>query len=120
LAQQTVIQEEGKADVILISDRYINEEFGDKVVGEVMNNGTGTAEYVQVSISFYDQNHEIINNEDSYANPSTVEPGQRSPFTVNISSDSAITNQIAYYEIILQWRDVIDGSDHSRRYALPG
>jgi hypothetical protein len=35
-----------------------------------MNNGTGTAEFVQASVSFYDPNHEKIGNEFSYANPS--------------------------------------------------
>jgi hypothetical protein len=38
-AQQEITREEGKADIILLSDRYLNEEYGDKIVGEVMNNG---------------------------------------------------------------------------------
>ena len=76
----------------MLSDRYFNEDYGEKIVGEVMNNGTETAEFVQASVSFYDQNQEIIGNEFSYTSPSTVDPGQRSPFTVFIPSDSIITD----------------------------
>jgi hypothetical protein len=119
-AQREIIREERNADMTLLSDRYLNEEFGNKIIGEVMNNGTARAEFVQVSVSFYDLNHQIIGNEYSYANPSTIEPGQRSPFTVLISDDSIIPRQTAYYEIILQWRNTTDGSDYSRRYPLPG
>lgn len=114
---QNETEEGGQASVIVLSSKYTNKESGDEIIGEVLNNGSGTAEFVKISISFYDQNHQIIDYESSYADPSTIEPGQRSPFVVFISSDSPIEKQMAAsYEIIVQWRDLGSNLDHSRRY----
>ena len=37
-----------EADIVLLSQRYNQEQFGDTIVGEVENNGTETADFVQV------------------------------------------------------------------------
>ena len=114
---QNQTEEGGQASVIVLSSKYTNKESGDEIIGEVLNNGSGTAEFVKISISFYDQNHQIIDYESSYADPSTIEPGQRSPFVVYINSDSPVEKQMsASYEIIVQWRDLGSNLDHSRRY----
>jgi hypothetical protein len=49
-----------EAEIVLLSQRYNQEQFGDTIVGEVENNGTGTADFVQVSVSFYDSNGQIV------------------------------------------------------------
>jgi hypothetical protein len=102
-------------EIVLLSQRYNNEEFGDRIVGEVLNNGTSTAEFVKVTVSFYDVNGLLVGTEMSYADPSTIEPNNKSPFTIFISGD-AIENEAENYEFTLQWRD-IDGNDKSVRVA---
>src|SRR5262249_685711 len=67
-------------DLVLLSQKYNEERFGDKLVGEVLNNGSITAEYVKVSASFYDQNGAIIGSEFTYTEPSTIRPGERAAF----------------------------------------
>ena len=59
---------------------YNQEQFGDNIVGEVENNGTVTADFVQITASFYDVNGQIVGSEFTYADPSSIEPGSRSPF----------------------------------------
>lgn len=102
-----------EADIILLSQRYNQEQFGDTIVGEVENNGTGTADFVQVSVSFYDSNGQIVGREFTYADPSTVEPGMRSPFEVFITSE-AIQDETERYEFTPQWSSP-DGSEDSKR-----
>jgi len=100
-------------DIILLSQRYNDEEFSDKIVGEVLNNGTSLAEFVEITVSFYDSNGLLVGTESSYADPSTIEPNNKSPFEIFISSD-AIKEDGEKYEFTLQWRD-IDGNDKSVR-----
>ena len=85
----------------------------DKIVGEVLNNGTSTVEFVEITVSFYDSNGLLVGTESSYADPSTIEPNSKSPFQIFISSDS-IKNDAENYEFTIQWRD-IDGNDKSVR-----
>jgi len=59
----------GSADILLLSDRYIREEFGDQLIGEVINNGTG-----RIIISYYDPTHSIIGTDYTYADPSDIPP----------------------------------------------
>jgi len=91
-------------DLVLLSQRYNSERFGDQIVGEILNNGTITAEYAKVSVSFYDANGAILGSEFTYADPSTLAPGQRAAFTIFITSDT-IEDDTKTYEFTLQWRD---------------
>ncbi len=100
-------------DIILLSQRYNDEEFSDKIVGEVLNNGTSTAKFVEITASFYDSNGLLVGTERTYADPSTIEPNNKSPFEIFVSSD-AIKNDAENYEFIIQWRD-LDGTDKSVR-----
>jgi len=100
----TNIDDNPNDDIVLLSQRYNEERFGDKIVGEVLNNGSITAEYVKVSASFYDQNGAIIGSEFTYAEPSTIRPGDRAAFTMYISSET-IEDDTERYEFTIQWND---------------
>lgn len=91
-------------NIVLLSQRYNDEQFSDQIVGEVSNNGTSPAEFVEATVSFYDGSGQIVGTESGYADPTTLQPGSRAPFTVLITSD-AIENQAQTYDITLQWRD---------------
>ncbi len=100
-------------DLVLLSQRYNSERFGDEIVGEILNNGTITAEYAKVSVSFYDANGAILGSEFTYADPSTLVPGQRAAFTIFITSDT-IEDDTETYEFTLQWQDN-DFNEFSKR-----
>ena len=100
-------------DIVLLSQRYISERYSDRVVGEVLNNGSDAAEFVQITVSFYDSNGIFLDSVMTYTDPSTIAPGNRAPFTAYITSDTIKENSETY-EFTLQWRD-INGNDHSVR-----
>jgi len=102
-----------EADIILLSQRFNQEKFSDFIIGEVENNGTGAADFVQVSSSFYDINGGIVGRELTYADPSTVEAGMRSPFKISIAGET-VQNEAKRYEITLQWTNP-DGSNEAKR-----
>jgi hypothetical protein len=106
-------QTQSSNDLVLLSQRYNNERFGDEIVGEILNNGTITAEFAKVSVSFYDENGAILGSEFTYADPSTISPGQRAAFTIFITSDT-IEDDTETYEFTLQWQDS-DSNDFSKR-----
>jgi hypothetical protein len=99
--------------IVLLSQRYISEQYSDIVVGEVLNNGSGPAESVQITVSFYDSNGTFLDSEFTYTNPTTIEPGNRAPFNVFITSETNKENS-EKYEFTLQWRD-INGNGKSVR-----
>jgi hypothetical protein len=84
----------GGGNVILLSQRYNEEEFSNEIVGEVENNGTEPVEYVKVAVTFYDG--------------SDLAPGMKSPFKILISNDSVI-EVIETYDFTISW-DNADGS----------
>jgi hypothetical protein len=100
-------------DLVLLSQKYNDERFGDEIVGEILNNGTIAAEFAKVTVSFYDENSAILGSESTYADPSTISPGQRAAFTIFITSD-AIEDDTETYEFTLQWQDS-DSNDYSKR-----
>ena len=98
----------GGGNVILLSQKYNEEEFSNEIVGEVENNGTEPVEYVRVAVTFYYDNGNIVGTENTYADPSDLAPGMKSPFKILISSDSVI-EVIETYEFSIPW-DNADGS----------
>jgi hypothetical protein len=59
-----------------------------RIVGEVENNGTQSASFVQISATLYDSNNQVIGTGFTYAKPSTIEPGMKAPFEITISKSS--------------------------------
>lgn len=105
----TMPQSSQGPNIILLSQRFND----DTVVGEVMNNGSSVAESVKVTASFYDANNEIVAAKLTFADPSTLKPGDRATFNI-YTSDEAIKQDAETYEFVLQWRDE-DGVQTSKR-----
>ena len=57
------------------------EQFLDRIVGEVSNNGTAPADYVEPTVSFYDGSGQIVGTKSGYADPHTIQPGSKAPST---------------------------------------
>lgn len=67
------------------------------VVGEIKNIGSGTANYVKVIATFYDETGKVVAAEFAYSNPSDIEPGQKAPFEILLSDERA--PYVASYEL---------------------
>ncbi len=98
-------------DIVLLSQRYNSGQSFDKIAGEVLNNGSETAEFVKVTTSFYDGDGATLGSEMTYAYPSTINPGDKSPFNVFITND-AVKDATETYEFTLQWKGT-NGTDQS-------
>jgi hypothetical protein len=105
------------ANITLLSDTYIPDEFSPQLIGEVMNNGNGTTYPVTMSVFFYDKNHDIIGYMADLAQPESIEPGNRSAFLFNIVSGSIIENETTSYELLAEWREVATCLDFYHRFA---
>ena len=92
------------ADIVLLSQSYNSEESGDRIVGEVLNNGIGTAQSVKVSASLYNQNGSIVDFASSNAQPTTVEPGSKAAFSIPVSVETT-GSETRNYELTLNWKD---------------
>ncbi len=73
-----------------MSTFYDNNQFspGLHIVGEVLNNGTQTATYVQVSATLYDINSQVVGIGSGSTMPSSIEPGKKVPFEIVVSRDN--------------------------------
>ena len=71
----------------LLSDKYVDGEFGDQIVGEIMNNGTDGAEHVGLTFSLYDIRHTLRGTDYVVTQPSDILPSERASFVMSIPED---------------------------------
>ena len=69
---------------------YDNNEFlpGLHIVGEVLNNTTETARFVEVSATLYDASNKVVGVGHTYTNPSDIKPGKKAPFEIIVYRDN--------------------------------
>jgi hypothetical protein len=80
-------------------------EFGwYEVVGEVVNGGTDSTEYVKVVATFYDEAGQVINTDFTYTDPSDLAAGQSAPFELSVS-DEDIAEEIESVKLATQSQD---------------
>ena len=91
-------------DIVLLSQNYDNDRFADHLVGELLNNGSETAESVQVAASFYDEDGVFLGTASGFTEPSSIPPGGRAGFDILITSDT-VQDDTETYEFSIQWRD---------------
>src|SRR5918995_5466656 len=75
--------------LILLSQRYND----DRIIGEILNNGTETADFVEIVASFYDANGQIVGTESGFTDPYTLNTGNKAPFTVLLFGDDLILEE---------------------------
>ena len=92
-----------KYDMVLLSQNYNNKGFVDEIVGEILNNGTDIAKSVEISAAFYNDSG-IIGSESSRLDPTTINPGDRSVFTLQLV-DEVIKSNADRYEFAIKWQD---------------
>jgi hypothetical protein len=69
------------------------------VVGEIKNNSPSTAEFVQITGTFYDINNAVVGTQFTYTNPSDISSGATAPFDLILTSASVSTSLIDHYNL---------------------
>jgi hypothetical protein len=71
------------------------------VVGEVENNGSKTASYVEISGTFYDANGTVVGTSFTFTVPHDIASGAKAPFDLMLASDqsSVPVDQIKRYSL---------------------
>src|SRR5688500_11660784 len=88
-------------DLVLLSQNYSSKVLADEIVGEILNNGTGSAKSVEISAVFYNDSG-IVGSESTRLNPTTINSGDRSMFTLELV-DEVIKSNAETYEFTIKW-----------------
>jgi uncharacterized membrane protein YgcG len=84
--------------------RYDEGEFSDEIIGEVTNNGTGLARFVEIGVTYYDAAGIITGTDFTYADPSDLQPGDTAPFNLFVSEDDA--QEADSFNMRVSWNDI--------------
>lgn len=79
---QQLVTANGGPDMVLLSSRYNEQRLADEVVGEIMNNGTESAEFVEALATFRDAIGAVVDTATGYADPHLVTAGDSAPFNI--------------------------------------
>ena len=74
------------------------------ITGEIKNRGTNTANFVELIATFYNINNQTVGNENTFTNPSALQPGQAAPFTMYLSPKDMPLDQIKSVKYHLSWK----------------
>ena len=92
-------QQQQKKGLVIVSDNGFNDNDPNlpqyHIVGEVQNNGTETAKFVEVSATLYDSNNKVIGTESTFTKPSDIDPGQKAPFEVTVGTDKVMGGDLS-------------------------
>lgn len=92
-------------EMVLLSSRFNEQNLGDEIVGEVMNNSTESAEYVEVLATFRDGSGAVIDTALGYADAHLIIAEASAPFKILLTSDM-IEDEAVTYDLTLKWRDL--------------
>jgi hypothetical protein len=86
--QQSLQQTPKRQDIVLLSARLNDDGFGgQQIVGEVKNNGTESAEFIQPFATFRDAHGAVVDTAFTYAEKERIASGDTSPFNILVISD---------------------------------
>jgi hypothetical protein len=102
---QSQQQTESDPNIELISARFIDDRLGGEIVGEVLNNGTADAQFVEALATFRDSASTVIGTSFGFADPHQVSAKDSAPFNILITSE-IVQDQAATYDLTLQWQDM--------------
>jgi hypothetical protein len=89
---------------ILSHNSYTDDVGYFHVVGEVENNTPTTAEFVQVTGTFYDINNAVVGTQFTYTNPSDISSGAKAPFDLVLTSASVPSSLIDQYKLDVSYQ----------------
>ena len=71
--------DDNPSDIVLLSQRYNQGQFGDEIVGEILNNGTRSLGMfdIPISASFYDSAGQLVGSENGFLEGQEVGEGNK-------------------------------------------
>jgi len=97
-------EESNTAEIVLLSQKLKKASLGFRnLVGQVKNIGNDTAQFVQITVTTYDKDGNVLGTDFGYASATTLKPNQKSTF--ELIADNENFKGMDNYEISLQWRN---------------
>ena len=75
-------EDSSKAKIVLIEQKYKSDRFNDNIIGQVLNIGNGSAEFVQISFNLFSKKGDLIGTDVTYPEQDILNPGQKSSFNL--------------------------------------
>lgn len=75
---------------MLSNSSYVDTNGWLHIIGEIENNGTETATYVEIVASLYDSEGNIVLKDFTYTTPSEIDSGEKAPFEITIIDDERV------------------------------
>ena len=99
--KKTKVEQTSGADIQIVDWTYYISDTGNYyyVKGILKNVGNSKLDYVEAKAIAFDKNKKLVTLERSYANPHTLEPGERATFEIMIKYNSRIDN----FELTINW-----------------
>ena len=107
-------QEEKKVE--LLGHEVQNNEYPNKLIGEVHNMINNNVEYVTIIVTFYDEIGEKIGSKSTYSKPSTIRSNMTAPFEMVLGDE--ISKNVASYDVTITWRYPGESEKYSNVYGL--
>ena len=95
---------------MLLSQRYNQGQFGDEIVGEILNNGTRSLGMfdIPISASFYDSAGQLVGSENGFLEGQEVGEGDRAAFSISILDESLLQDAVTY-DLLIDSERVLEG-----------
>ena len=91
---------------ILSYNSFVDSMGNMHIVGEVINESLQPMYLVIVTATFYDTANRVIGTDFTFADPGTLQPGQRAPFDIVVSQGSIPIPLIASYTLAADYSDL--------------
>lgn len=65
------------------------------IVGEVQNNGSEPAKFVEVSATLYDSNNKVIGTGSAFTKPENIDPGQKARFEITVGTNDVMGGDLS-------------------------
>ena len=92
---------------VYITSTFVHKDtLGNIVItGEIKNNGTNTANFVELIATFYDTSNQTLGNKNTFTEPTTLQPKQAAPFSMYVSPNDTPLNKIDHVKYHLDWQN---------------
>ena len=88
-----------KKGLVVVSDNGFNDNDPNlpqyHIVGEVQNNGSEPAQFVEVSATLYDGNNKVIGTGSAFTKPENIDPGQKAPFEITVGTNDVMSGDLS-------------------------
>jgi len=101
--EKTKVEQTPGADIQIVDWTYYISDTGNYyyVKGILKNAGNSKLDFIEAKAIAFDKNKDLVTLERSYANPYTLEPGEKATFEIMIKYNSRIED----FELSVKWKE---------------